>query len=268
MFNLTLFVAFSNLALAEVSFQTLYQQSALKHAVSPLSSTLVIKRLSDGQLWDSNKQRSRTPFSPASTSKIPHTLIAIESGIADADSLFKWDGIKRFHAPWNQDQTLQSAFEVSAVWVFQDITQSLGSGVMSEWLQRLDYGNALVGSDEDLTTYWLRGPLKISALEQVSFLEKLVLQKLELSPSTYAKALPLMIRQQTNSYTLYGKTGWMSHPTETDIGWFVGWVESATNVWIFAYNMDMLTPELRFKRTSVVTDVLTQLGATPTNAAN
>ena len=45
-------------------------------------TTVVVKRLSDGQTWISNDERAQQRFSPASTSKIPHTLIAFEKGLA------------------------------------------------------------------------------------------------------------------------------------------------------------------------------------------
>ena len=56
---------------------------------------------------------------PASTFKIPNTLIALEEGvIKDQFEVIKWDGVVRQYAPWNADQTLATAFSRSCVWCY------------------------------------------------------------------------------------------------------------------------------------------------------
>jgi|GEM_PF-2507697 len=74
--------------------------------------TLVIASLAGDTRHVWNEERAQTRYTPASTFKIPNTLIALEEGI-DKDRVFKWDGEKRFVEDWNQDQTLASAFRVS-----------------------------------------------------------------------------------------------------------------------------------------------------------
>ena len=142
--------------------------------VDPDKSALLIVRLEDGAEWVSGGDRIETTYPPASTSKIPHTLIALETGYVDGpDNFFVWDGTKRFVDVWNQDQTLSSAFEYSAVWVYQEITRGIGYETMTEWMDRFEYGNCNIGMPEDITTYWLVGPLETSARDQVQFLSKL-----------------------------------------------------------------------------------------------
>ena len=64
--------------------------------------------------------RAATPFVPASTFKILHALIALETGVVpDTTAIIPWDGVDRGWERWNQDHTLGSAFQFSAVWVFQ-----------------------------------------------------------------------------------------------------------------------------------------------------
>ena len=58
-------------------------------------TTIVIKRLSDAQHWIANSNRAQLRFSPASTSKIPHSLIALENGLASSLTIFDWDGVPR-----------------------------------------------------------------------------------------------------------------------------------------------------------------------------
>ncbi|GAB5467500.1 MAG: class D beta-lactamase [Rhodospirillales bacterium] len=233
-------------------------------------ATMVIRRLSDGKTWIANPARAERLFSPASTSKIPHTLIALESGFATPDEVIAWDGRQRWLEAWNQDQTLRSAFQRSAIWVYQRLTESLGQAAMADWIARFDYGNRDVGEAEDLTTYWLRGPLAISARQQIDFLERLVRQTLPLSPQVYPQARAIMQADAGGDWVLYAKTGWFSGGRQTDIGWYVGWVErgppAAAEVYLFAFNFDMTSPAESDKRLSVPLQALSAMGALPRDA--
>jgi beta-lactamase class D len=235
------------------------------HDTPPNSAVIVIKRLSDGKDWTHNPGRANIPFIPASTSKIPHTLIALETGQASPDTQFKWDGRERTFKVWNQDHTLSEAFQRSAVWVYQEITQSFGPEVMKSWLEKLEYGNHNIGTDENVTTYWLRGPLKTSAADQVDFLDRLARRALPLSPETYAQAWPIFKTDSTGPTTLYSKTGWMFDESSMDIGWYVGWTENsaANEIYVFALNMDMPDRSDTAKRKPIVMDALRAVGAWP-----
>ena len=234
-----------------------------KNDASPDTTTLVIKQLSDDKIWTSNSKRAELRYIPASTSKIPHTLIALETELAAPETFFKWDGRPRTFKSWNQDQTLITAYRRSAVWVYQEIAQTLGSSVMREWLERFDYGNADIGADDNVTQYWLTGPLAISAHEQVDFLTKLATHKLLLSPKTYAQARSVFQNENQKGHTLYAKTGWMFDEDAMDIGWFVGWVEidDPKEIYVFALNMDMPQSGDQKKRKPIVMDALKSIGA-------
>ena len=228
---------------------------------------MLVLHLGDGRRWQSNAARVDLRFVPASTSKIPHTLIALETGYAEGpDEFFAWDGIERGFDVWNQDQTLATAYARSAVWVYQRIAHDLGSETMESWLERFDYGNHDVGGPEDLTRYWLEGPLAISAREQVAFLAKLATGELPLAPATLATGRRIMQADAGNGWTLYGKTGWGRRPGAADIGWYVGWVErEAGAIWVFAVNLDMPNEALRAARVPLARAVLAGLGAIETN---
>ena len=233
--------------------------------VDPQKSALLIVRLEDGTEWTSGGARIETAYPPASTSKIPHTLIALETGYADGpDTIFKWDGTKRFLEAWNRDQTLSSAFKYSAVWVYQKITREIGYQTMSEWIGRLGYGNGNTGTPDDLTTYWLVGPLETSAREQVQFLSKLAADTLPLKEETLSVGKQIMQADQGMDWTLFAKTGWRSDGESTDIGWYVGWVEhldeSDKLTYVFAFNMDIVEASDRARRQAVVRSTLAHLG--------
>lgn len=231
---------------------------------NPETTTLVVKRLEDNKVWISNLKRSETRFIPASTSKIPHTLIALETKTASPDTLFEWDGQERTFESWNQDQTLTKAYQRSAIWVYQEIAQSLGPDIMTSWLTQFDYGNHDIGTD-NITEYWLVGPLEISAIEQVEFLRKFLRRELPLSSETYEKSQTVFKNETEGLHTLYAKTGWMFSEEAMDIGWFVGWVETnnPSETYIFALNMDMPEQGDQRKRKPIVMIALKTIGAWP-----
>lgn len=236
--------------------------------VDPANSALLIRRLEDGQEWASGGRRIDERFPPASTAKIPHTLIALETGYASGpDMAFEWDGQKRFAEQWNRDQTLASAYQYSTVWVFQQITSDLGYETMARWIDKLDYGNENTGSVDDLTSYWLRGPLETSAREQVEFLTRLALDDLPLQPATLSTGKTIMMEDSGADWALYAKTGWRSDGINMDIGWYVGWVEAtqgdSKQTYVFAFNMDMPSATDRDKRKAAVRAALVTIGALP-----
>lgn len=135
-----------------------------------LDGTLVISSLNNEIQYSYNDKRAYKRFSPASTFKIPHTLIVLNENIVTSqDDIIKWDKLKRAYEVWNQDQTLKSAFLVSCVWCYQKFTAQLSKENYLEYLKRFNYGNAIIGSN--ISEFWLDGSLKISAYEQIEFLK-------------------------------------------------------------------------------------------------
>ncbi|WP_273186509.1 OXA-1090 family carbapenem-hydrolyzing class D beta-lactamase [Hyphomonas adhaerens] len=237
--------------------------------VDPSRSALLVVRLEDGVTWSSGGARIDERFVAASTSKIPHTLIAIETGeVSGPDEWFEWDGQTRFLPAWNKSQTLVDAFRHSTVWIYQTITPRIGSEALHGWLAAFGYGNADTGAPEDVTTYWLKGPLSISVREQVAFLTRLVRHDLPLSARTYDLAVPVMLAETGEDWRLYAKTGWYSSDEAQDIGWSVGWLEqgggAAPGTYVFAFDMDIETPETDIpRRPAAVRQALVDIGALP-----
>jgi len=186
-------------------------------------------------------------FSPCSTFKIPNSLIALETGVAD-DVQFKlpWDSIRTPAQPWMfdrepfkywlQDHTLQSAIKYSVVWYYQEIARRVGADRMNQYLQQINYGNNDASSAID--RFWLCGSLKISAKEQVDFLKKFYTHELSGFSAANMKAVKdIILYESVDNHRLYGKTGGGNCMPRKVIGWYVGWVETDDNTYIFAMNM-------------------------------
>jgi beta-lactamase class D len=111
-------------------------------------------------------------FLPASTFKIPNTVIGLETGvIPDEHFSQRWDGVKRGRTEWNRDQDLASAMKYSVVWFYQEVARRIGQPRMQKWLNTLDYGNHDTSGGIDM--FWLQGGLRITPRQQVDFLWQL-----------------------------------------------------------------------------------------------
>ncbi|NJO55163.1 MAG: class D beta-lactamase [Rhodospirillales bacterium] len=121
-----------------------------------------------------NPDRAERAFVPGSTFKVPHALIALESGaVVDEHQRFVWDGLQRMAPVWNKPTSMAEGMRNSTIWVFQRIAKAIGWEREQAWVRRLNYGNGQVGPASSLTEFWLTGPLRISAIEQVAFLNAL-----------------------------------------------------------------------------------------------
>lgn len=203
------------------------------------TGTVLVRRLSDRAEWSGGEARVDQRFLPASTFKIPNSLIILESGIvSDPDTdLLVWDGVER-STGWDQDQSLRTGLRRSAVWAYQHWARQVGHARMRAQVEALDYGNNQIGAAQMLDRFWLEGPLEISAREQVNFLERLYAQALPIDVGVQAQVIDIMEHDRGEGWVLRAKTGWAIRG-EPDIGWFVGWLETEDDVWLFALNMDL-----------------------------
>lgn len=201
-----------------------------------------------------NVARATTPLVPASTFKIPNSLIALEVGaVKDADEIFRYDGKPRAVPAWQRDMTLREAVVASNVPVFQEIARRVGLENYRTWLARLDYGNREAG--DNVERFWLEGPLATSAVEQARFLARLAERRLPMSERSQMLVRSIIRIEDKGGRALFAKTGWSGK-----IGWWVGWVEQGTRKTAFALNMDMTRIEDAPKRMAIGRALLTHLG--------
>jgi len=118
-----------------------------------------------------NEARCSERFLPASTFKIPNSLIGLETKvIEDENFVIKWNGVELWNKEWNRDHTLSSALKYSVVPYYQEIARRVGRDQYKKWLNAISYGNQVIGDKVD--AFWLDNSLKISADEQIAFLKR------------------------------------------------------------------------------------------------
>jgi len=173
---------------------------------------------------------------PASTFKIPNSIIAIETGIIQSDTtLLKWDGQKRRLPVWEQDLTFKKAFQVSCVPCYQEIALKIGTARMKEYLDKFGY-HEMIFDSATLDKFWLEGDSKISQFEQISFLKRFYFSELPVSERTVKIVKNIMEVEKTDAFTFSGKTGWGMRSGKNN-GWYVGFLETKHNVYFFATNV-------------------------------
>ncbi|EGV27834.1 Beta-lactamase [Thiorhodococcus drewsii AZ1] len=220
--------------------------------------TLVLSSLRTGETFVHDDARAQRRYSPASTFKIFNTLIALDAkAIASADDRFIWDGRHHDIPDWNRDQTLASAFKVSCVWCYQILAQRVGAETYREAIRRAGYGT--LSEPFVLTEFWLDGSLRISAIEQVDFIKQVVHRTLPFSSHAYDTLRDIMIVEQTPDWTLRAKTGWSVRLTPS-VGWYVGYIETHDDTWIFAMNLDLKDKADLPLRTALTRDALRAKG--------
>jgi beta-lactamase class D len=222
-----------------------------------VSGAILIYDLEDDQYYSNDFNRCKKGNLPASTFKIPNSIIALETGVVENDStIFKWNGEKRRVANWEQDLTFRDAFHFSCVPCYQEVARKIGLKNMTAYLEKLGYGNMKVDS-ASIDLFWLEGESQINQFQQIDFLKRLYQSELPISERTEAIIKRMMVIEENNDYKLSGKTGW-SFRNGKDNGWFVGYIETRAKIYFFAVNIEpgqqfdletfpMIRKELTFK---------------------
>ncbi|HHM1879970.1 TPA: penicillin-binding transpeptidase domain-containing protein, partial [Klebsiella pneumoniae] len=110
--------------------------------------------------------------------------------------------------------------------------------------------------------FWLEGQLRISAVNQVEFLESLYLNKLSASKENQLIVKEALVTEAAPEYLVHSKTGFSGVGTESNPGvaWWVGWVEKETEVYFFAFNMDIDNESKLPLRKSIPTKIMESEG--------
>jgi len=222
--------------------------------------TFVGYKVEDYLVIASDKNRSGEAKLPASTFKIPNSLIALETGVVeDPDKdVFKWDGVERSIPAWNKDHTLRSAIAVSAFPVYQEIARRIGEARMQQYVDLLDYGNRDIGGGID--QFWVKGNLRIDPVQQVDFVDRLRRGVLPVSKRSQDLVRDILPVTKVGEAVIHAKSG-LTGKDQGSLGWMVGWVEKGTAPTVFALNMDCLEPRHIADRMTLTQACLTDIGA-------
>lgn len=228
--------------------------------------TMVVRVAGDDAAVVVNRARAGELFPPSSTFKIPNTLIALQRGaISGMDERFAYGGTpylvrgRPFLSPaCNAEITVSVALRNSCIPVYQAIAGRIGVAAYNEMLAALNYGTGTV-TDGTLTDFWLTGAIRISALAQSVFLDRLVRDRLAIRPDRVAAVAAALAVETTDRGTLVAKTGYV-FTSDPEVGWYVGWIAKDGRTVVFALNMDLTRPDHAAARREIALEVLRRLG--------
>lgn len=184
-------------------------------------------------IYDMDYATLRT--SPDSTYKIYDALFGLEEEIITPKaSLLTWDGTDYPFEAWNRNQDLYSAMESSVNWYFQKIDEQLGASAIQNYVEKIGYGNENIHGDPSF--FWMQSTLKISPVEQVELLTDLYNNSFGFNTENI-DAVKNSICLFSDDISFYGKTGTGRIDGKDVNGWFIGFVETGSNTYFFATNI-------------------------------
>ncbi|WP_027125401.1 class D beta-lactamase [Gelidibacter mesophilus] len=204
---------------------------------SKVAGSILIYDLNEDRYYSNDFKWASMGHLPASTFKIPNSIIGVETGVIESDStIFKWDGEKKWSKNWEQDLVLKNAFQWSCVPCYQEVAREIGVKRMNNYVDKLNYGNLTIDALH-IDTFWLVGQSRISQMQQIDFLKRLYNSELPIAGRTEKIMKHIMRIEETDQYKLSGKTG-LSNENGHYNGWFVGYIEIKSTTYIFATNLE------------------------------
>ncbi len=223
--------------------------------------TFVVLDARTGEMTGYNEERASTRFIPASTFKIANTLIGLNvEAVHDVDEVLEYGAQSQLVKEWERDMSLREAVGMSNIAIYQTLARRIGLERMADAIKRFDYGNRSLGQVVD--RFWLDGPLKISAIEQVRFLAELVNRRLPVTEKAQLQTQEILITDEGEGWGLWAKSGWQNFP-DKGVGWWVGWVTVGEVNYPFALNMDIENAEMASLREKLAKSCLKSLGVLP-----
>lgn len=200
-------------------------------------SCVVVNAGPTSERWIGSAADCATRLSPASTYKIPHALIGLQTRVIVETTVEKWDGVRHPEQPkWNQDHTVLSAMRPSVLWFFHAMAPRIGAARAHDWLQRFHYGN--METSGPITEYWINGRLRISPDEQFVFVRRFydgslpvsrahvtrLQEALEQAPGTVenARGITKLDADWRPGISLNAKTGATTVASGESVSWLVG----------------------------------------------
>ena len=161
---------------------------------------------------------------------------------------------------------MRSAIAASAVPVHQQIARRIGTEREQKYLDLFNYGNRNISGG--IEHCWLNGGLRISPVQQIDFIARLLRGDLPVSKRAQDLTRDIVPVTRLGDAAIHYKTGLIGvdeatarQGITTSAGWIVGWAEKAATVTLFALNMDIRKPEHVAARMTIAQQALSDIGA-------
>ncbi|CAB5715546.1 Beta-lactamase OXA-1 precursor [Delftia tsuruhatensis] len=175
---------------------------------------------------------------PASTFKIAISLMGYDAGILQDADRPAWPYQPQYPDwggdAWQREVTPRAWMRDSVFWYSQQVVRQLGQARFGAYVKALQYGNEDISAVEVANPghngAWVVSSLRISAIEQVAFMRKIVRRELPVSPQALDMTARITLHPaDVDGWTVHGKTGTGSpgsdnrYDASRAYGWYVGW---------------------------------------------
>lgn len=183
-------------------------------ALAPFDHVLLLDNGHAVASWTRNLVATEA-LQPCSTFKLPHALVALETGVISLDRNRKRCDPQECHSD-HGEPGLDGAIRESCLSYFRQTARAIGPARMAEWLAKLRY--PAVGNPEPLDGFWLTGDFRITAEQQLAWIRRFYTEPLPVKAEHLEAVRAATRRAGTGGWLIQGKTG----SSRDGFGWFTG----------------------------------------------
>lgn len=205
-----------------------------------VDGTFVLYDVDAQRLIGYDRVRAGTRFVPASTFKIPHTLIGLSvRAVRSVDEVLPYGGLPQPFQVWEKDMGLRDAIALSSIPIYQELARRihfLSAG--RAWRRPCRGWNTAIAGQaaRSIPSGWT-----VRSGSAPSSRARLAKGQLPFPVSVQEDTLQTILVERREGRDLYAKTGWENAPQQ-GVGWWVGWVRQEDRVYAFALNIDIRQP--------------------------
>ncbi|WLT33067.1 penicillin-binding transpeptidase domain-containing protein [Geothrix sp. PMB-07] len=196
-----------------VAFGQDWTEAQVARALAPFDYVLLLDRGVSAQRW-SHALKASDAFLPCSTFKLPHALIALDTGVITLRENRKRCNAQECHSS-HGELDLAEAIRVSCVSYFRQTARAIGPERMAAGLAKLGY--PATGTLEPLDGFWLTGGMRITAEQQLRWIRRFYTEALPVKAEHLEAVRAASLRTGAGDWAIQGKTG----ATGQELGWFV-----------------------------------------------
>ena len=191
-----------------------WTEAQVNRALAPFDHVLLLDRGDSVDRWTRHLAASEA-LQPCSTFKLPHALVALETGVISLERNRKRCAPQECHSDHGEID-LDGAIRESCLSYFRQTARAIGAARMAEGLASLRY--PAVGNLEPLDGFWLSGDLKITAEQQLAWIRRFYTEALPVQARHLEVVRAATRRTGTGDWLIQGKTG----SSREGFGWFTG----------------------------------------------
>jgi len=191
-----------------------WTEADVSRAMAPFDFVLLLDQGHSVARWTQHL-KATDRFQPCSTFKLPHALIALETGVITLQENRRRCVPGECHSD-HGDLDLNRAIHESCLSYFRQTARAIGPTRMAAGLAKLGY--PATGPLEPLDGFWLTGEMRITAEQQLRWIRRFYTEALPVAPEHLAAVRAASIKAGAGEWSIQGKTG----SSRAGFGWFVG----------------------------------------------